>query len=248
MSAQRPHILVVDDEPEIRIMLSDYLGHNGFDVSAADGGVEMRAVLAERPADLVILDITMPGEDGLTLARHLREHTKVGIVMLTAAGGVVDRIVGLEMGADDYIPKPVDMRELLARVRSVLRRMPGGREPHSGAGPTAASGPNVSFGGCRLDLEAHRLFRSDGAEIPITSMEYDLLRAFADNPNRVLSRDRLLDLAHNKDWEPFDRSIDIRIARLRRKIEDDPTKPQVIKTVRGAGYIFVPPGQTPAVE
>ena len=239
----RQHIVVVDDEPEIRTMLSDYLSVNGFEVSEAEGGVAMRRTLQERPADLVILDITMPGEDGLTLARYLREHTRVGIVMLTAAGGVVDRIVGLEMGADDYIAKPVDLRELLARVRSVLRRLPREDGPAPEQPPTAA-GPSAAFGDCRLDLEAHRLYAADGTEIPITSMEYDLLKAFADNPNRVLSRDRLLDLAHNKDWEPFDRSIDIRIARLRRKIEADPAKPQVIKTVRGAGYIFVPAGRT----
>ncbi|HEX6141454.1 MAG TPA: response regulator [Geminicoccaceae bacterium] len=248
MASTRPHIVVVDDEPEIRLMLSDYLSHSGFEVSAADGGAEMRQVLATRPADLVILDITMPGEDGLTLARYLREHTKVGIVMLTAAGGVVDRIVGLEMGADDYIAKPVDLRELLARVRSVLRRLPQGRSRPAPADAPGPTGPSIRFGTCRLDLDAHRLLAADGSDIPITSMEYDLLKAFADNPNRVLSRDRLLDLAHNKDWEPFDRSIDIRIARLRRKIEDDPAKPQVIKTVRGAGYIFVPPGETAAVD
>jgi DNA-binding response OmpR family regulator len=234
------HVVVVDDEPEIRIMLSDYLTHAGFRVSAAEGGAAMRRVLAEGAADLVILDITMPGEDGLSLARYLREHTKgVGIVMLTAADGVVDRIVGLEMGADDYIAKPVDLRELLARVRSVLRRLHLPPVPEVAA-EAQKSSSSVRFGAFRLDLEAHRLYAADGAEVPITSMEFDLLKAFADNPNRVLSRDRLLDLAHNRDWEPFDRSIDIRITRLRRKIETDPAKPQVIKTVRGAGYIFIP--------
>jgi DNA-binding response OmpR family regulator len=234
------HVVVVDDEPEIRIMLSDYLSHAGFRVSTAEGGAAMRQVLAEGPADLVILDITMPGEDGLSLARYLREHTKgVGIVMLTAAGGVVDRIVGLEMGADDYIAKPVDLRELLARVRSVLRRLHLPLAPGGAAGAKEGS-RKVAFGSFHLDLDAHRLYAADGAEVPITSMEFDLLRAFADNPNRVLSRDRLLDLAHNRDWEPFDRSIDIRITRLRRKIEADPAKPQVIKTVRGSGYIFIP--------
>jgi two-component system, OmpR family, phosphate regulon response regulator OmpR len=234
------HIVVVDDEPEIRIMLSDYLSHAGFRVSTADGGATMRQLLAEEPADLVILDITMPGEDGLSLARFLREHTKgVGIVMLTAADGVVDRIVGLEMGADDYIAKPVDLRELLARVRSVLRRLSLPPLPEVAA-EARESARSVRFGAFHLDLEAHRLYAADGIEVPITSMEFDLLKAFADNPNRVLSRDRLLDLAHNRDWEPFDRSIDIRITRLRRKIEADPAKPQVIKTVRGAGYIFIP--------
>ena len=239
---ERAHIIVVDDEAEIRTMLSDYLTHAGFDVSVAAGGEEMRHAMAERPAELVILDITMPGEDGLTIARQLRAQSDIGIVMLTAAGGVVDRIVGLEMGADDYIPKPVDLRELLARVRAVLRRVKSGAPaPRAGDEPQPASPTaRVPFGRCQLDLDAHRLYDPDNEEIPITSMEFDLLKAFADNPNRVLSRDRLLDLAHNKDWEPFDRSIDIRIARLRRKIEADPAKPQVLKTVRGAGYIFVP--------
>ena len=236
------HIIVVDDEPEIRSMLADYLGHSGFAVSMAEDGVALRQILEARPADLVILDLNMPGEDGLSLARWLRAHTQVGIVMLTAAGEVVDRIVGLEMGADDYIAKPVDMRELLARVRAVLRRLPApAAEP--AAGEAAPTTRKIHFGGCRLDLDAHKLHDADGEEVPITSMEFDLLQAFALHPNRVLSRDQLLDLAHNKDWEPFDRSIDIRIARLRRKIEADPAKPQVVKTVRGAGYIFVPKGE-----
>ncbi|MEM7024985.1 MAG: winged helix-turn-helix domain-containing protein, partial [Pseudomonadota bacterium] len=194
--------------------------------------------LAEQPADLVILDINMPGEDGLSLARFLRANTEVGIVMLTAAGEVVDRVVGLEIGADDYIAKPVDLRELLARIRAVLRRLRSGPAEPTEEKESAAS--LTSIGACQLDLDAHRLYDADGQEVPITSMEFDLLKAFVEHPNRVLSRDQLLDLAHNKDWEPFDRSIDIRIARLRRKIETDPSKPQVVKTVRGAGYIFVP--------
>ena len=237
--AERTHIVVVDDEPEICEMLADYLGHAGFEVSTAEDGRAMRRILEERAADLVILDINMPGEDGLSLARYLRANSKVGIVMLTAAGEVVDRIVGLEMGADDYLAKPVDMRELLARIRAVLRRAPTGPEPAAGEERPAPT-HKVRLGACELDLDAHRLYAIDGEEVPITSMEFDLLKAFAEHPNRVLSRDQLLDLAHNKDWEPFDRSIDIRIARLRRKIEVDPAKPQVIKTVRGAGYIFVP--------
>jgi two-component system phosphate regulon response regulator OmpR len=236
--ADSAHILVVDDEPEICSMLSDYLTHAGFKVSTAGEGGAMRQVLEEQPVDLVVLDINMPGEDGLSLARFLRANTKVGIVMLTAAGEVVDRIVGLEVGADDYIAKPVDLRELLARVRAVLRRLRAAMAEvaEDSMPPTR----KVPFGSCQLDLDAHRLYEASGEEVPITSMEYDLLKAFAEHPNRVLSRDQLLDLAHNKDWEPFDRSIDIRIARLRRKIEADPAKPQVIKTVRGAGYIFMP--------
>jgi two-component system phosphate regulon response regulator OmpR len=235
---EQSHIIVVDDEPEIRSMLVDYLGHVGFSVRAAEDGAALRRVLAEQPADLVLLDINMPGEDGLSLARFLRANTEVGIVMLTAAGEVVDRVVGLEIGADDYIAKPVDLRELLARIRAVLRRLRAA--PAAPAVDETAAARTMPIGACKLDLEAHRLYDGDGQEVPITSMEFDLLKAFVEHPNRVLSRDQLLDLAHNKDWEPFDRSIDIRIARLRRKIETDPAKPQVVKTVRGAGYIFVP--------
>jgi two-component system phosphate regulon response regulator OmpR len=235
---EHSRIIVVDDEPEIRSMLADYLGHVGFTVREAEDGAALRAILAEEPADLVLLDINMPGEDGLSLARFLRANTTVGIVMLTAAGEVVDRVVGLEIGADDYIAKPVDLRELLARIRAVLRRLRSGPAEAAAAGAEVA--PTKPIGACQLDLEAHRLYDADGNEVPITSMEFDLLKAFVEHPNRVLSRDQLLDLAHNKDWEPFDRSIDIRIARLRRKIETDPSKPQVVKTVRGAGYIFVP--------
>jgi DNA-binding response OmpR family regulator len=236
---EQSHIIVVDDEPEIRSMLVDYLSHAGFRVRAAEGGAAMRRILAEQPADLVLLDINMPGEDGLSLARFLRANTEVGIVMLTAAGEVVDRVVGLEIGADDYIAKPVDLRELLARIRAVLRRLRT-RPPAVAAAAETPAARLMPIGACKLDLDAHRLYDGDGQEVPITSMEFDLLKAFVEHPNRVLSRDQLLDLAHNKDWEPFDRSIDIRIARLRRKIEADPSKPQVVKTVRGAGYIFVP--------
>lgn len=240
MSA-KPHIVVVDDEPDIRETLEEYLQMQGFRVTCADGGEALRRIVGAEPCDLVILDISMPGEDGLSLARFLRETTTVGIIMLTAAGEVVDRIVGLEIGADDYLAKPVDLRELRARIKAVLRR--------AAAGPAVAVlGDNdgararIPFGRCRLDLEAHKLFDAEGDEIPITAMEFDLLKAFAEHPNRVLTRDQLLDMAHNRGWEPFDRSIDIRIARLRRKVEDDPSKPQVIKTVRGAGYLFATGG------
>ena len=231
------HIVVVDDEPDIREMVQEYLESKGFRVSTADGGEALREIVEAGPIDLVILDIAMPGEDGLSLARFLKESSSVSIIMLTAAGEVVDRIVGLEMGADDYLAKPVDLRELLARVRAVLRRTM--RQPGSAAGDFAPDeSADAWFGECRLDLDAHRLFGADGGEITITAMEFDLLKAFADHPNRVLSRDQLLEMAHNRGWEPFDRSIDIRIARIRRKIEKDPKKPQVIKTVRGAGYVY----------
>lgn len=234
----KAHIVVVDDEPDLRDMVGEYLQEQGFDVSLAGSGDELRAILKKRLADLVVLDINMPGEDGLTLARYLREHYSTGIVMLTAAGDVVDRIVGLEVGADDYIAKPFDPRELLARIKSVLRRLP---QEHDKEEQTKVKPANeVRFGKCVLNLEAHTLHTLDGDEVPITSMEFDLLKAFATHPNRVLTRDQLLNMAHNRDWDPFDRSIDIRINRIRRKIEHDPAKPQAIKTVRGAGYVFKP--------
>lgn len=232
----RKHIVVVDDEPGIRETIEEYLELHDFQVTAVGGGEGLREVIDDKDVDLVLLDIRMPGEDGLSLARYLRENTQVGIIMLTAAGEVVDRIVGLEMGADDYLAKPVDLRELLARIKSVLRR--ASQKEEATLGGTDSSARVVPFGEFTLNLESHKLFEASGLEVPLTSMEFDLLKAFADNPNRVLTRDQLLNLAHNRDWEPFDRSIDIRIARIRRKIESDPAKPQVIKTVRGAGYIF----------
>lgn len=235
---RQAHILVVDDEPEIRDMLQEYLNLRGFVVSTAEGGEALRRIVAEESVDVVLLDISMPGEDGLSLARFLRDNSAVGIIMLTAAGEVVDRVIGLEVGADDYLAKPVDLRELLARVKAVLRRVRGAAA--SPDEPAPRQPQEVSFGTCRLNLDSHKLFDGEGKEIPLTSMEYDLLKAFAEHPNRVLTRDQLLDMAHNRGWEPFDRSIDIRIVRIRRKIEEDPTKPQVIKTVRGAGYIYAP--------
>ncbi len=242
---EQAHIVVVDDEPEIREMIEEYLELRGFKVSTASGGEALREIVAEQAVDLVLLDINMPGEDGLSLARFLRDNTTVGVVMLTAAGEVVDRVIGLEVGADDYLAKPVDLRELLARVKAVLRRLQSG--PAVVASDGSAGEVDIPFGGCRLNLGSHKLFDADGKEVPLTSMEYDLLKAFAEHPNRVLSRDQLLDLAHNRGWEPFDRSIDIRIARIRRKIEADPSKPQVIKTVRGAGYMYAPKGVAASV-
>ena len=232
------HIVILDDEEDVRNTFEQYLRGQDYRVTALDSAAELRRLVeAEEHFDIALLDITMPGEDGLSLARFLRERTDVGIILVTAKGEPVDRIVGLEMGADDYVPKPVDLRELLARVKAVLRRSKGrGR----GTVLDEAERRQIAFGQCRLDLESHKLFDEDGKEVTLTAMEFDLLKAFAERPNRVLSRDQLLELAHNRDWEPFDRSIDIRIARIRRKIERDPGKPQVIKTVRGAGYIFSP--------
>jgi two-component system phosphate regulon response regulator OmpR len=218
-------------------MVAEYLARYGFAVATAADGAELDAIVAERMPDLVILDVNMPGENGFAIARRLRAKGDVPFLMLTAADDVVDRVVGLELGADDYVSKPFDLRELRARVDSVLRR--AGRARAAPA-PTATGSPtSVQIGDFNLDLDARRLSRANGEELELTAMEFDLIAAFARNPNRVLSRERLLDLAHNHDTEPFDRSIDVRIARLRRKIERDASRPLLIKTMRGAGYMFV---------
>ena len=232
---EQPRIIVVDDEIGLREMVGEYLADHGFAIRLAGDGATLRALLDQAPADLVLLDVNMPGEDGLTITRYLRQTCNVLIIMLTAAGEVIDRVVGLELGADDYIAKPFDLRELRARIGSVLRR--AARLPSAAEAEPADC---VRFGVATLDLGSRRLRRDDGAELKLTAMEFDLLLAFARHPNRMLSRDQLLDLAHNRGSEPFDRSIDIRITRIRRKIEVDPAKPQVIKTVRGGGYMFVP--------
>jgi two-component system, OmpR family, response regulator len=233
-------VLIVEDDREIRESVADYLSGHGYACAQAADGKAMRAALAESVPDLVLLDLRLPGEDGLSLARWLRENHEVAIIMVTAAGDVVDRVVGLEVGADDYLGKPFDLRELLARVKSVLRRGQGSGKRSGPAGKEGGATKRVAIGACQLDLDTHQLIGQKGEDIPLTGMEFDLLRVFAEHPNRVLSRDQLLTLTRNREWEPFDRSIDIRIARLRRKIEADPEKPKTIKTVRGAGYIFIP--------
>ena len=234
--ADKGSILVVDDDKDVRDTIRDYFEFCGFDVFVAGDGDGMRNILARRPIEIVLMDLNLPGEDGLALTRELRASRPVGVIMLTAAGQTIDRIIGLEMGADDYVPKPFDPRELLARVKSVLRRL---RERPKEVPTSGEEKPEVvRMGSCTLDLAAHRLYDTSGGEIPLTSMEFDLLQAFARHPDRVLSRERLLELAHNRDGDVFDRSIDLRIARIRKKIEQDATKPQVLKTVRGAGYMF----------
>jgi len=231
------HILIVDDQREICDLVQEYLSGEGYRTSTAQSGAEMRRAMAQSPVDLVILDLMLPGEDGLTLARSLRQDLpNVGIIILTGRGEIVDRIIGLEMGADDYLPKPFHLRELLARVKSVLRRA-------SSAGAERQSGPPRSkarFAGWHLDLASRELFSPAGKEIRLTTGEFDLLAAFVNNANQVLSRDRLLDLARNREAGPFDRTIDVQVGRLRRKLEDDPQRPTMIKTVRGSGYIFTP--------
>lgn len=233
-------VLIVDDDPEVRGMIAEYLAGHGYEVFQAGNGDEMRQGLTHRVPDVVLLDLNLGGEDGLSLARYLREHHDVGIIMVTAASDVVDRIVGLEVGADDYVAKPFDPRELLARLKSVLRRVRGGAEQPPRQGRSAEGSKRPRVGRFELDLDAHRLLDADGKEVTLTSMEFDLLRVLVERPNRVLSRDQLLTLTRNREWEPFDRSVDIRIARLRKKIEVDPDAPRVIKTVRNTGYMFLP--------
>ncbi|MGE5793057.1 MAG: response regulator [Bacteroidota bacterium] len=234
-------VLIVDDDRAVRDMLAEYLATHGYEVAQADGGAAMRTELERGVPDVVLLDIGLPGEDGLSLARYLRERYDLGIIMVTGAGEVVDRIVGLEMGADDYVAKPFDPRELRARLKSVMRRVQARSAPAAPAAPAGAPEARIPVGRRLLDLKSHQLFERDGTEVALTTMEFELLKAFVEHPNQVLSRDRLLTLTRNREWEPFDRSIDIRIARLRRKIEDDPENPKVIRTMRGAGYMFVPP-------
>jgi two-component system OmpR family response regulator len=229
------HIIIVDDQREICDLVQGYLSGEGYRVSAAHDGGEMRRVMAQGPVDLVILDLMLPGEDGLTLARSLREESGVGIIILTGRGETVDRIIGLEMGADDYLPKPFHLRELLARVKSVLRRASSRTAERQGAPRSRAR-----FAGWNLDLASRELLSPAGEEVRLTTGEFDLLTAFVNNANQVLTRDRLLDIARNREAGPFDRTIDVQVGRLRRKLEDDPQKPTMIKTVRGSGYIFTP--------
>jgi two-component system phosphate regulon response regulator OmpR len=232
----KPTILIVDDEREMREVLEEYLVVHGYAALSAESAGAARSLAAQHPIDLALLDINMPGEDGLSLARYLRErYARIAIVMLTCAGAVVDRIVGLEMGADDYVPKPFDPRELLARVKSVLRRT-------SSDGRADLGAERVRIGRCILDLAAHRLSDEAGKDVPMSPLEFDLLKALARHPNRALSRERILRLSQQREWEPFDRSVDLRIMRLRKKIEPDPEHPQYIKTIRNEGYIFIPEG------
>jgi len=233
-SAATAHIVVVDDDEDVRSTVSEYLRRNGLSVSEADGGAQLREIMGQRPIDLAVLDINMPGDDGLTLAREIRASGDAGIIMLTAKSDDIDRIVGLEVGADDYVTKPFNPRELLARVKAVLRRA------SRGGGSPATMGREVQMGKCRLNLDTRKLYEADGSEVPLTAMEFDLLKCFAEHPRRVLTRDQLLDLAHSKEMEAFDRSIDTRITRIRKKVEKDPAKPECLKTVRGAGYVFNP--------
>ncbi|MCX4198557.1 response regulator [Methylobacterium organophilum] len=234
-----PSIAVVDDEAATREMVGDYLKLHGFAVVLCDGGRALREHLARHSPDLIVLDLNMPEEDGLSIVRDLKARTAIPIIMLTATASAIDRVVGLELGADDYLPKPCELRELVARVRSVLRRV---QMPGAAPAPAPVGGRRIRFGTKWLELDALRLSDDAGLEQALTRSEFDLLKAFADNPRRALSRERLLDLADARDPDAFDRAIDVRINRIRKKVEPDPGNPRYIRTVRGLGYIFRPEG------
>jgi two-component system OmpR family response regulator len=230
--SEAPHILIVDDHREIRELVQRALVKEGFRVSAAGDGRSMRKVLADSRIDLILLDLMLPGEDGLSLCRALRANSTVPIIMLTAKGEEVDRVIGLEMGADDYLPKPFGSRELIARIRAVLRRA-----QTAAAAPTRQA-KRYRFDRWVLDTERRELLREDGVCLPLSTGEYDLLLVLVERPQRVLSREQLLDLARGRNAVALDRSIDTQISRLRRKIERDPAEPQLIKTIWGGGYMF----------
>lgn len=228
------HILIVDDDPEICALVSDYLSQHGYRVSTAHNGVEMQRIMKKFTFDLVVLDIMLPGEDGLSLCRKLRETSEVFIIMLSAIGEETDRIVGLEVGADDYLGKPFSPRELLARIKALARRSLGAaKSPRKIVGL-----PDIKFINWTLDQNKRRLIAPDGVAVPLSTGEYELLLAFLENPGRTLSRDQLLDITRGREAMPFDRTIDVQVARLRKKLEADPKNPQIIVTVRGGGYQF----------
>lgn len=230
------HVLVVDDDSEIRNLLREYLQKNGYRVSVAADGKEMWRALEHAAPDIVVLDLMLPGDDGLTLCRKLRARSSLPIIMLTARGEETDRIVGLEMGADDYLAKPFGPRELLARIKSVLRRtraLPANLQPDEAR--------RIRFGGWMLDVAARHLVSPQGTVVPLSGTEYKLLRTFLSHPNRTLNRDQLIDLMLSRDAAPFDRSIDVQVSRLRHRLANDPSEPSIIKTVRGEGYALSAP-------
>ncbi len=231
--AALPHILVVDDDGEIRDLLSRFLTKHGFEVTTTGDGRQMAAALDASPIDLVILDLMLPGEDGLSICRKIRQHSAIPIIMLTAMGDEADRILGLEIGADDYVPKPFNPRELLARIKAVLRRSAAKDQPKGGG--------IYRFEDWTLDPLRRELIAPDGRLVNLTGGEFDLLFAFVEHPQRILTRDQLLDLTRGRNATPFDRSVDILVSRLRQKIEPDSREPKFIKTVRAAGYIFASP-------
>jgi two-component system OmpR family response regulator len=224
-------ILIVDDDAGLRELLADYLGRNGFRVAGVADGRGLWAALEQGSVDLVILDVMLPGDDGLVLCRNLRARSQVPIIMLTARGDDTDRIVGLEMGADDYLPKPFNPRELLARIKSILRRA-------RSAATEPGEARRLHFAGWTLEVASRQLVAPDGVLVPLGASEYRMLRVFLDHPHRILNRDQLLDLTQGREANPFDRSIDVQVSRLRRRLRDDPRESVIIKTVRNEGYLL----------
>jgi two-component system OmpR family response regulator len=227
------HVLVVDDDPEVGKLLSRYLTGQGLRVSVVENARDARAAVQDQTIDVMLLDLGLPDEDGLVLMRDLRSRWQGPVIIVSGRGESVERIVGLELGADDYVNKPFDLRELLARIRSVVRRSQPVR-------PAQVAGRGYAFEGLQLDVPARRVLDGNSREIPLTSGEFDLLLAFVQRPHQVLTRDQLMNAVHGRDAGPFDRAIDVQIGRLRRKLEADPAHPQLIKSVRGAGYLFAP--------
>ncbi|MBS0446767.1 MAG: response regulator transcription factor [Proteobacteria bacterium] len=230
------HIAILDDDVDITVLLGNYLQGHGYRVTQLHSGRALMALMAADAPALVLLDLGLPGEDGFSIARQLREHWHCGLVIVTGRGDAVDKVVGLEVGADDYVTKPFDLRELLARIKAVLRRL----HPPPAAAPIAPTPTRLCFAGWELDSAARRLTNPQGQEVALTGGEFDLLHTFAQHPGRVLSRDFLLEQTRGREAGPFDRTVDVQVGRLRKKLDADPDDPQVIKSVRGAGYIFVP--------
>jgi two-component system OmpR family response regulator len=226
------HLLIVDDDRDIRTLVGEYLERQGYRVSLAADGAQMESVLSKHPIDLVLLDVMLPGTDGLTLCRELRSRSQIPILMLTAKGDPIDRILGLELGADDYVTKPFEPRELLARIRNLMKRI----SPQDSLRELESS---FRFAGWTLDTRSHELTAPDGIDVPLSTSEYRLLLVFLKNPNRVLTRDKLMDLLKGREPDAFDRSIDLRVSRLRQKLRDDARAPKLIRTLRNEGYIFV---------
>ncbi len=240
------HIAVVDDEPDITLLLANYLKGHGFRVSRAGGGAALMDLMRQDVPQLVLLDIGLGSEDGLVLARHLREHWRVAIILVTGRSDPVDKIVGLEMGADDYVTKPFDLRELLARIKAVLRRTLDSA-PALDTAPASQS-DQLGFFGWVLDCSGRRLLAPGGQEVDLTTGEFDLLRVFASHPGRVLSRDFLLDATRGREAAPFDRAIDVLVSRLRKKIEPAPSRPEMLKSVRNVGYVLVHSAPASAID
>lgn len=247
LAAALTHLAVLDDEADITQLLAGYLANHGFRITQLHSGHDLMALMAADPPALVLLDLGLPGEDGFAIARQLREHWRCGLVIVTGRGDAVDKVVGLEVGADDYVTKPFDLRELLARIKAVLRRLtPEAAAPAAPAPPVASAPPaaperaSYRFAGWQLDVAARRLISAEAQDVVLTSGEFDLLCTFVQHPGRVLSRDFLLEHTRGREAGPFDRTVDVQVGRLRKKLEVDTELPQIIKSVRGAGYILVP--------